>query len=155
MNPWIEVKREWKLNETQAKYLETLSLFDICLEIDKDMINVIKNGLFTNRQMKQCKVLIFHEERHIVKDTLISLWSAAILEYIANSLNYLDINITRLNSCFGTLTYKALAGAQCYVGDLVRNSDFNSKPHILPTIEPDISSSVFLEHKINAVLNIG
>ncbi|KAI9362633.1 hypothetical protein BD770DRAFT_440586 [Pilaira anomala] len=153
--PCIKVKREWKLNETQSKYLEALSLFDICLETDENMINAIKKGLFRNSRTKQCKVLIFHEKRHIVTNTLISLWSEAILEYIVDYLAYVDTNIIRCIDRKGIHVAKgAILGARYYYKEVLRNSDVNSRPRILPTIDPALSSSVFLEHKINALLHI-
>ncbi|KAI9362671.1 hypothetical protein BD770DRAFT_381534 [Pilaira anomala] len=153
--PCIKVKKEWKLNETQSKYLETLSLFDICLETDRKMINTIKKGLYTsNNQAKQCKVLIFQEEWGVLNKTLHSLWSIAILEYIADSLNYINKSIIRFDGTYFSRINKALLGAQHYSQEVICNSDINSRPRILPSIEPTLSSSVFLDHKINAVLNI-
>ncbi|KAI9359873.1 hypothetical protein BD770DRAFT_55094 [Pilaira anomala] len=149
--PWITIDAKWKLNKSQTDYLKTLSMFNICLEIGETVLDAMK-ALFTNSKTKQCRVLLFYENMFIQHKTVF-LWARAILESITYSLNYLSsknektirINYYR-DSC--------LIGAVYYFIDVIQNSDINSRPRILPSKEPALSTSVVSKPKVNVILNI-
>ncbi|KAI9365255.1 hypothetical protein BD770DRAFT_423973 [Pilaira anomala] len=50
--PWITIDAKWKLNKSNADYLKTLNMFDICLVIGETVLDAMK-ALFTNSKTKQ------------------------------------------------------------------------------------------------------
>ncbi|KAI8087260.1 hypothetical protein BDF21DRAFT_414035 [Thamnidium elegans] len=80
-------------------------------------------------------------------------WSKYMLEY--NQISFNAKNVTHKGYWFKGSKYQEIAiGALRYVLDVIRNSDINSKPRILPVQNRISSSSIFLNSKPEAMMNI-
>ncbi|GAA5807513.1 hypothetical protein MFLAVUS_000876 [Mucor flavus] len=142
-----------ELDKKQEALIKSIRPIDICAEISKRLPNNLKN-LLKNGIIKEHSLLKLNPKRWLRKiDNGLLDWSEYLLEYnrISFSSNYIipkrleiaefcDINVSE--------------GAVRYLFDALQNSDLYSKPRILSTEYSAISSSIFLNSKPDAVLNI-
>ncbi|GAA5808445.1 hypothetical protein MFLAVUS_001836 [Mucor flavus] len=129
------------LNEDKASDLEKPFItYDSISELDKTHATLIKSI---------CPIDVCAE---IIDKGLLE-WSKYMFEFnrISFGSNYILYNYSwNNNSDF----INALDGAVLYLFDALRNSDLYSKPYTLSTEHSATSSSIFVNSKPNAIMNI-
>ncbi|KAG2235844.1 hypothetical protein INT48_003956 [Thamnidium elegans] len=154
MKPFITDENISELDKNQKELIRSIRPFDICAEISKRLPNNLKQ-LLPNSLVKEYSILKFNDKytSEIESDEGLLQWSRFLFEY--NRLSFdssyivpkyiLVKNITDLGIMRGTFRYSATT---------IQNSNIYSKPRILSTEHSAISSSIFLNSKPDAIMNI-
>ncbi|KAG2237166.1 hypothetical protein INT48_004668 [Thamnidium elegans] len=152
--PLITDTSKWELNKHQEIFMGSICIFNICAKIGESMFNNVKD-LLLNDFVKEYNIMTYYDEysSEMYPDDNILNWSQYMLEY--NRISFNAKNVTHKGDWFRRSEYQDIAiGALRYVLDVIRNSDINSKPRILPVQNRISSSSIFLNSKPEAMMNI-
>ncbi|KAI8047280.1 hypothetical protein BDF21DRAFT_210785 [Thamnidium elegans] len=154
MQPFITDENISELDKHQEECIKSIRPFDICAEISKHLPNNLEQ-LLPNNLVKKYPILKFTDKytSKIKSDKGLLQWSRFLFEYnrtfvsssyiVSKNLSYkniYDINIIR--------------GASIYSIDAIQNSSIYGKPRILSTKHSAIPSSIFLNSKPDAIMNI-
>ncbi|KAI8087299.1 hypothetical protein BDF21DRAFT_226510 [Thamnidium elegans] len=152
--PLITDTSKWELNKHQEIFIGSICIFNICAKIGESMFNNVKD-LLLNDFVKEYNIMTYYDKysSEMYPDDNILSWSQYMLEY--NRISFNAKNVTHKGDWFGRSEYQDIViGALRYVLDVIRNSDINSKPRILPVQNRISSSSIFLKSKPEAMMNI-
>ncbi|KAI8067256.1 hypothetical protein BDF21DRAFT_112035 [Thamnidium elegans] len=144
-----------ELDKYQKEVIKSIRPFDICAEISKHLPNNLKQ-LLPNNLIKNYSILKFTDEytSKIELDEGLLQWSRFMFEYnrIFVSSSYI-VPKSPLNKFIDNRDI--MRGTFRYLISAIQNSDIYSKPRILSTEHSAISSSIFLNSKPEAIMNIG
>ncbi|KAI9255880.1 hypothetical protein EDC94DRAFT_678176 [Helicostylum pulchrum] len=152
--PWIMFKKKWMLTENQKKFIASLSPLSLCARISSFLFSDLK-GIISNNSTKSYKFLLVTDKYTygIFQSESVNLtWLKYILDYNRRSLNYIVTTITPTESDIEPPFL--LAGAGISVFEAIQHSDMYCKPHILQSEDSTTSSSVFLNSKPDAIVNL-
>lgn len=151
MQPFIKVKDDWGLNESQTKFIESLTISSIYTEIDYSSILDTINALTSiNRKNQYIYLSIVSSPG---KNKVFLEW----LKQILGSTIYPLDKILTSSICMGNEeTIKLIDGAFLNSFEVIRNSDMYSRPCIVQYKDNQFSfSSVFQNSKADAIINMG
>lgn len=135
--------------------MESISRSQICAEVSinqfKNIKDLISDNLVKKYDFVTCvdKYSFGGNSRYYML-----LWFEEMLTYNHVSFNSKNI-VRKIIQKKNIFTAELLDGASRYVFDVIRNSDIYSKPRILPTESLNSCSSVFVNSKPDAIMNIG
>ncbi|KAI9263637.1 hypothetical protein EDC94DRAFT_85530 [Helicostylum pulchrum] len=152
--PWIIFQKRWMLTENQKQFIMSLSPSSVCAGISSFLFGDLK-GIISNNSTKSYNFLLvtdkytygFYQFKSVP-----STWLNYILEYNIRSLNSIvttktprenDINLPFL-----------LKGAGIGIFEAIQHSDMYCKPRIMQSEDSTTSSSVFLNSKPDAIVNL-
>ncbi|KAI8067297.1 hypothetical protein BDF21DRAFT_454688 [Thamnidium elegans] len=154
MKPFVTDRNIYKQDKHQKELIKSIRPFDICAEISKHLSNNLEQ-LLPNNLVKEYSLLKFTDEytSEIELDEGLLQWSRFMFEYnrISVSSSYI-VPKSPSNKYIGN--QDIMYGACRYSISAIQNSNINSKPRILSTEDSAISSSVFLNSKPDAIMNI-
>ncbi|KAG2233260.1 hypothetical protein INT48_001709 [Thamnidium elegans] len=154
MKPFITDENISELDKHQEELIRSIRPFDICAEISKHLPNNLKQ-LLPNDLVKEYSIVKFTDKytSNIRLDDSLLQWSRFMFKYnrmsfdssyiLPKSLsyNYIDIG-------------DVMHGVSRYSTNAIQNSSIYGKPRILSTEHSAISSSIFLNSKPDAIMNI-
>ncbi|KAG2235812.1 hypothetical protein INT48_003924 [Thamnidium elegans] len=154
MKPFITDENISELDKQQEEIIRSIQPFDICHEISKHLPNNLKQ-LLPNNLVKEYSILKFTDEytSKIELDEGLLQWSRFMFEY--NRISFDSSYIVPKNPLVKYIDRQnVIRGAsQCSI-NAIQNSNIYSKPRILSTEHSAISSSIFLNSKPDAIMNI-
>ncbi|KAI8067283.1 hypothetical protein BDF21DRAFT_454676 [Thamnidium elegans] len=154
METFITDENISELDKHQKELIKSIRPFDICNEISKHLPNNLKQ-LLPNDLVKEYSILKFTDDytSKIKSDEGLLQWSRFMFEYnrISVSSSYIVPEYI-LVKCITSLSI--MRGAFRYSINAIQNSNIYGKPRILSTEHPPISSSIFLDSKPDAIMNI-
>lgn len=123
--------------------------------MSKHLPNSLRD-LLTNNLVKEYSILKFTDsysnETRFSRDLV--NWSRFMFEY--NRISFGSNYIIPKDLWMKEIELSGLmAGVERYTFDAIQNSDLHSKPRILPAEHSATSSSIFLDSKPDAIMNIG
>lgn len=153
---FIQINAKWQLNKTQSAYLKRLSIYDICIEINKHILVDIKKFIMNTCKKRSNFFLVY--DRYLSTsngDEIRVAWVHAMLEIFSHTASdIIDKSEIICNIGKGVID-KTLKGMSRYILDAIHNSDIYSKPTIIPQNNFTVSSSVFQNLGPNAIISIG
>ncbi|KAG2228887.1 hypothetical protein INT48_007052 [Thamnidium elegans] len=154
MKPFITDENISELDKHQEKLIRSIRPFDICTEISKHLPNNLKQ-LLPNNLVKEYSILKLTDEytSEIGLDEGLLQWSRFLFEY--NQMHFDSSYITPVHP-FGKPIIKQaiMPGAFRYSVSAIQNSNIYSKPRILSKEHSAVPSSIFLNSKPDAIMNI-
>ncbi|KAI8067314.1 hypothetical protein BDF21DRAFT_112613 [Thamnidium elegans] len=155
MKPFITDENISEFDKHQEELIRSIRPFDICHEISKHLPNNLKQ-LLPNDLAKEYSILKFTDEytSKIKSDEGLLQWSRFMFEYnrISVSSNYI---VPKSLSNKYIDNRDIINGIFRYSVNAIQGSSIYSKPRILLTDHSAISSSIFLNSKPDAIMNIG
>ncbi|KAG2235836.1 hypothetical protein INT48_003948 [Thamnidium elegans] len=154
MKPFITNKNISELDKHQDELIRSIRPFDICNEISKHLPNNLKQ-LLPNDLVKEYSILKFTDKytSKIKLDEGLLQWSRFMFEYnrISVSSSYIVPEYIFVK-CITSLSI--IRGTFKYLITTIQNYNIYGKPRILSTDHSAISSSIFLDSKPDAIMNI-
>ncbi|KAI8047255.1 hypothetical protein BDF21DRAFT_210438 [Thamnidium elegans] len=154
MKPFITDKNISEFDKHQEKLIKSIQPFDICAEISKRLPNNLEQ-LLPNSLVKEYSILKFTDKytSKIELDEGLLNWSRILFEYnrISVRSSYI-VPESPLNKYIEN--QDIIRGAFRYSVNAIQNSSIYSKPRIISTEHSTISSSIFLNSKPDAIMNI-
>lgn len=156
-NLWVSFKEKSILSESQRKIIESLDPFIICAGISTFLRGHL-NDIISKNFTKSYKFLLVtddytHPEKGRVEGA--TKWLAHIMEHNRLSLKFTAI-ITKKNSKENVIGPRFLLKGACVsIFEAIQHSDIYCKPRIMPTEYSNTYSSVFLNSKIDVIINLG
>lgn len=150
------------MTEAQIETIKSISISDICEEIDEHILKAIKILLQHNFGKRRTLVLV-HECYSSAKQPVspLILWLNCFLEIKKHRSSYTLMLITHnFESSVSVFISKLMTGAANKAAEVLISSNIHALPFIMPKspleIEHDSPSSIFLDSKKpNVVINIG
>lgn len=146
---------EWGLNQPQKKIIESICLSQMCTEISRTLYNKLKHVISDSFVKKYTLLEIEdHYSSEVELDRHLLQWVRVMLEYnrvFLNSITTMDKIIYR-DRIFSP--FEIHKGAGYMVSAVRHNSSMHCKPYTLPVKEFVTSSSIFLNSKPDAIINI-
>ncbi|KAI8047316.1 hypothetical protein BDF21DRAFT_209979 [Thamnidium elegans] len=155
MKPFITDENISELDKHQEERIKSIRPFDICAEISKHLPDNLKQ-LLPNNLVKKYFILKFNDKytSKIKLDDGLLQWSRFMFEYNRKSFDFSYIEPE--NTPSKSIGYQnIMRGTFRYSINAIQNSNIYSKPRILSTEHSAISSSIFLNSKPDAIMNIG
>ncbi|GAA5804836.1 hypothetical protein HPULCUR_010344 [Helicostylum pulchrum] len=153
-NPWIMFKKKWMLTENQKKFISSLSPLSVCAGISSFLFSDLK-GIISNNSTKSYKFLLVTDRYtywFAESESVDLTWLKYILEYNRRSLNFIvTTKAQRRNIIIPSFL---LAGAGICTFEAIQHSDMYCKPRIMQSKDLTTSSSVFLNSKPDAIVNL-
>ncbi|GAA5815440.1 hypothetical protein MFLAVUS_008949 [Mucor flavus] len=148
---WVKCKKSWKLSEVQKEFIQSLCPSIICAGIDVAPFGDMKDIISSN-STKSYEFLLLVDQyfNHGNGSRNTVEWLTHILECNRRSSSYLKINLNR-NYIELDLLFQ---GVSISVLEAVKHSDIYCKPRIVASEDLNTSSSVFLNSKPNAIVNL-
>ncbi|KAG2233261.1 hypothetical protein INT48_001710 [Thamnidium elegans] len=154
MQPFITDENISELDKHQEERIKSIRPFDICAEISKQLPNNLEQ-LLPNSLVKEYSIVKFNDEytSEIELDQGLLQWSRFMFEY--NRIYFASKYIVPENPTYKSIDDALIVyGAFRYSISTIQNSSIYSKPRILSTEHSVISSSIFLNSKPDAIMNI-
>ncbi|KAG2229453.1 hypothetical protein INT48_007840 [Thamnidium elegans] len=154
MKPFITDENITELDKHQEELIRSIRPFDICAEISKHLPDNLKQ-LLPNNLVKKYFILKFNDKytSKIKLDDGLLQWSRFMFEYNRKSFDFSYIEPE--NTPSKSIGYQnIMRGTFRYSINAIQNSNIYSKPRILSTEHSAISSSIFLNSKPDAIMNI-
>ena len=154
-NPWIIFQKRWMLTENQKQFIMSLSPLSVCAGISSFLFSDLK-GIISNNSTKSYKFLLVMDNytcKLDLPESVTLTWLEYILEYNRRSLNSIVTTITPTGQ--GITPSSLLEGARIGTFEAIQHSDMYRKPHIMQSEDSTTSSSVFLNSKPDAIVNLG
>ncbi|KAI8047198.1 hypothetical protein BDF21DRAFT_210911 [Thamnidium elegans] len=155
MKPFITDENISELDKHQEERIKSIRPFDICAEISKHLPNNLEK-LLPNNLVKEYSILKLTGDYtfKIKLNEGLLQWSRFMFEYnrISSGSNYI-VPKNRSNKYIDNKDI--IRGASRYLISAIQNSNIYGKPRILSTKHSAISSSIFLNSKPDAIMNIG
>ncbi|KAG2233263.1 hypothetical protein INT48_001712 [Thamnidium elegans] len=154
MQPFITDENISELDKHQEKLIRSIRPFDICAEISKHLPNNLEQ-LLPNSLVKEYSIVKFTDEytSEIKSDDGLLQWSRFMFEY--NRISFDSNFIVPKNPLYKSINNNSiLHWASRYSIDAIQNSNIYGRPRILSTEHSAISSSIFLNSKPDAIMNI-
>ncbi|KAI8047204.1 hypothetical protein BDF21DRAFT_211027 [Thamnidium elegans] len=154
MQPFITDENISELDKHQEECIKSIRPFDICAEISKHLPNNLEQ-LLPNNLVKKYPILKFNDKytSKIKSDKGLLQWSRFLFEYnrtFVSSSYIVSKNLSYKN----IYNINIIRGASIYSIDAIQNSSIYGKPRILSTKHSAIPSSIFLNSKPDAIMNI-
>ncbi|KAI8047311.1 hypothetical protein BDF21DRAFT_209923 [Thamnidium elegans] len=154
MKSFIADENISELDKHQEERIKSIRPFDICHEISKHLPNNLEK-LLPNNLVKEYSIVKFIDEytSEIELDRNLLQWSRFMFEYNRISFGSNYITPETLSDLYID-THDILRGTSQYSINAIQNSNIYGKPRILSTEPSTISSSIFLNSKPEAIMNI-
>lgn len=144
------------LSESQKKFIQSLSSFSVSAEISTFLFGRIKDIISNNFTMRYEFLLVtdIYSNQSSISINMIK-WLIRFLEYNIRSLNSI-VTIAKidLDTDYVNLQY-LLKGAGSGIFETIQHSDIYCEPRIMLSEDLTPSSSVFLNSKPDAIINLG
>ncbi|KAG2233240.1 hypothetical protein INT48_001689 [Thamnidium elegans] len=154
MQPFITDKNISELDKHQEERIKSIRPFDICAEISKHLPNNLEK-LLPNNLVKKYSILKFTDNytSKIKLDEGLLQCSRLLFEY--NRISFGSNYIVPKNPLYKIIMDEFIVGgAFRHSISAIQNSNIYGKPRILPTKRSAIPSSIFLNSKPDAIMNI-
>ncbi|KAG2233241.1 hypothetical protein INT48_001690 [Thamnidium elegans] len=154
MKPFITDENISELDKHQEELIRSIRPFDICAEISKHLPNNLEQ-LLPNNSVKEYSILKFTDRytSRIQLDECLLQWSRFMFEN--NRISFASNYIVPKNHPNKYINNDDIMhGASRYLISAIQNSSIYGKPRILSTEHSAISSSIFLNSKPDAIMNI-
>ncbi|KAI9261334.1 hypothetical protein EDC94DRAFT_127399 [Helicostylum pulchrum] len=142
------------LTENQKRFIMSLSPLSVCTEIGSFLFSDLK-GIISNNSTKSYKFLLVMDKYTYglgQSESVTLKWLTYTLEYSRRSLNYIITTKTPRES--DIIPSFLLKGACIGIFEAIQHSYMYCKPHIMQSEDPTTSSSVFLNSKPDAIINL-
>ncbi|KAG2231931.1 hypothetical protein INT48_001445 [Thamnidium elegans] len=151
---WIPDEVWCELDEKQINTMRSTYPIDICTAISKKICEKIRK-MVPYSFPKEYEILIINDlyssERR--RDFCFNMWMTHVINFIRYSLNIKTS--VKINAIVETAEkLDIIHGAFTVTIDTIKNSVLKSKPRIIPTEDTRTSTSVFLNSRPEAIINI-